>query len=72
MDKIIEKLNAQHSEINMKYSTMKEYLASVKNKDIEWPTYDADLFPHLTDMSEYWSGFYTTDPQFKRRVNDYV
>ena len=56
----------------MKYSTMKQYLASLKDKDIEWPKYSADLFPHLTDMWEYWSGYYTTDPQFKRRVNDYV
>jgi hypothetical protein len=23
-------------------------------------------------MSEYWSGFYTTDPAFKRRVHDYT
>ena len=23
-------------------------------------------------MGEYWSGFYTTDPAFKRRVHDYT
>jgi len=38
----------------------------------EWPKYEGDFFPQFTDMSEYWSGFYTTDSPFKKRVRDYT
>lgn len=39
--------------------------------NVEWPVYTQDLIPYLTDQSEYWSGYYTTDPAFKQRVRQF-
>ena len=50
---------------------MTEYFREVKHANNDWPLYQDDLLPQLTDMSEYWSGYYTTDPAFKKRVHDY-
>lgn len=51
---------------------MHEYFEQIKRVNEAWPVYTQDLLPTLTDMSEYWSGFYTTDPGFKSRVHDYT
>jgi alpha-mannosidase len=65
-------MKEKHPEVEVKYSTMQAYFDELKKANVAWPVYQADLLPTLTDMSEYWSGFYTTDPAFKRRVHDYT
>jgi len=74
MDEVIASLVDDHW-VTIKYSTVENFLASVKAdgkaKNIEWPTWKGDMFPQFTDMNEYWSGYYTDDPAFKKRVRDF-
>ena len=72
MDSIIRRMKDKHPEVEVRYSTMQAYFDEVKKANMAWPVYKSDLLPTFTDMSEYWSGFYTTDPAFKRRVHDYT
>jgi hypothetical protein len=43
----------------------------VVSEEVEWPIYESDFFPQFTDMDEYWSGFFTTNSPFKKRVRNY-
>lgn len=72
MDKIIEKMKYAHPDVEVRYSTIQNYFDEISKLNIAWPVFTGDLLPTFTDMSEYWSGFYTTDPAFKRRVHDYT
>ena len=43
----------------------------MRKEDITWPTYDKDFFPYYTGTESYnkfWSGFYTTRPNFKLQI----
>lgn len=72
MDAIMLQMKSAHPDVEIKYSTMQDYFKELKKANVAWPVYEADLLPTLTDMSEYWSGFYTTDPAFKRRTHEYT
>lgn len=69
MDAIIENIK-DAPKLTVKYSTVRDYLDGVKahgtdtNKD--WHVYRGDFFPHLTDQTEYWVGYYTSLPYFKK------
>jgi hypothetical protein len=72
MDSIILQMKTVHPDIEIKYSTMQTYFSEIRKANVAWPVYESDLLPTLTDMSEYWSGFYTTDPAFKRRAHEFT
>jgi len=55
------------AKVKAKYSRVGEFVDSLK-KHKEWPVFRDDLFPYLTDQGEYWSGYYSTNVQFKMRV----
>lgn len=71
MDEIIKIINESHKDVIVTYSSFAEYFNEVTKQNVEWPRFESDFFPYLTDMNEYWSGFYTTDCPFKKRVRDY-
>jgi len=74
MDEIMASLEDDPT-VSIKYSTVSNFFASVKaegkEKNVKWPTWKGDMYPHLTDMNEYWSGYYTNNPAFKKRVRDF-
>ena len=61
--------------MNIKYSTVREYLEGVKNygksTGKEWHVYHDDFFPHMTDQNEYWTGYYSVFPFFKKTVRNF-
>ena len=71
MDQIISIANREHPDLEVKYSTVNEYFGQLEMTNVDWPVYTQDLNPYLTDQSEYWSGYYTTDSSFKQRVSSF-
>ena len=71
MDAIIDMMQSE-IEVIVKYSTVHDYIEGIKEdarrNSVVWPIYKKDLFPYFTDMTEYWSGYYTTAPFFKKTV----
>ena len=72
MDTVLKEVNKdlRFDKINAYYSTAEAFLQGVKmgKKEGEWPEYDGDLFPYLTNTGEYWTGYYSTNVQFKSLV----
>ena len=75
MDKIIGMMQDE-KDITVKFSTIHDWLESIKEeakrKNIKWPIYTYDLLPQLTDMTEYWSGYYTSQPFFKKVTRQFA
>ena len=62
--------------INIFYSTPQKYFDAVqgeaKMEGINWEEYDADFFPYMSqDELQYWTGYFTTRPDFKAEINFY-
>ena len=62
---------------NLKFSTIQQYLDSVYNdankNNIEFSRYEGDLwkYDHDGGQNTYWTGYFTTQPDFKRAATDY-
>ena len=75
MDAIIERIEGTPN-LTVKYSRVGDWLDGVKahgaatNK--EWHVHRGDFFPYETDQQEYWSGYYTTLPYFKRLTRQFA
>lgn len=72
IDKIIE-INKKHdSGLNLFYSTVQNYVDSVKKaaneSHIQWPRYTGDFFPLMTEQSQFWSGYFSSRPEVKRLI----
>jgi alpha-mannosidase len=59
------------------YSTVDEYFKALNSKaesmNITWPQHKGDFFPYLgVHPGSYWSGYYTSRPNFKKMIRDYT
>ena len=54
--------------IDMKYSTMYDYVNAVKAEEITWPTKYDDMFPYADSEDQYWSGYFTSRANSKSQV----
>ena len=60
------------------FSTVSEYFEAVKkemqgNTKLQWPTYRGDFFPYNgIHPGSYWSGYYTSRPNFKKLIRDFT
>ena len=60
-----------------KFSTVDEYFTALwKSKEqykIEFPTHSGDFIPYNgVYVGTYWTGYFTSRPNFKRLVRDYT
>ena len=54
-------------------STPSEYLDALKKENIKWPVKDGgDFFPYGSEGEKhnYWSGYFSSRPNFKKHVKD--
>ena len=68
LDACISKINREHKEFAVVYSTPSRYLKSLRNEDVKFPLLapTRDFFPYKPNSVETWSGYYTTRPSFKK------
>ena len=60
----------------LKYSTPSEYIESLKAFQNStpsfkgWPVKVDDMFPYADSKTAYWTGYYTSRPNFKKMIKD--
>ncbi|NP_001362173.1 Alpha-mannosidase [Caenorhabditis elegans] len=60
------------SRVEIRFGTFTDYFNDLEkwysnNKDSEPPTVSGDFFPYMCALGDYWTGYYTTRPFFKRQ-----
>jgi len=48
------------AKIDMRYSTVYDYINAVKAENITWPTKYDDMFPYADWEDQYWTGYFTS------------
>ena len=68
MDNMINYMNAHHSDkYVLKYSTPSVYIDSLnKNQSLSIKT--NDMYPYSDSTQAYWTGYFTSYPNFKHMV----
>ncbi|XP_064458721.1 lysosomal alpha-mannosidase-like [Ornithodoros turicata] len=78
LDNLIRFVNAQQvngSRVHVLYSTPSCYLKALLDSDMRWPEYDDDFFPYADRADAYWTGYFTSRPNFKffaRQANGFL
>lgn len=57
------------------YSTPACYLKALHESSRRWPEYDDDFFPYADSEHAYWTGYYSSRPNFKffaRKANGFL
>ncbi|XP_029840933.2 lysosomal alpha-mannosidase [Ixodes scapularis] len=79
LDNLIYYVNAlQQSEgspVHVLYSTPACYLKALHESSRRWPEYDDDFFPYADSEHAYWTGYYSSRPNFKffaRKANGFL
>ena len=66
IDKLIE-LVRKDGLVDIFYSTPFEYTqAKLSEGNITWPVLEGDFFPYASSPHQYWTGYYTSRPAWKR------
>lgn len=65
LDKLIKYANAD-GRVNAFYSTPEKYVAMKKAERREWPEFEGDFFPYADGPHQFWTGYFTSRPGFKR------
>jgi len=71
--------------IKFRFSTVEEYYQAIHRpatqakstsqdelKVVEWPVYTGDFFPYSSQAYHYWTGYYSSRPNFKRYVRQFT
>lgn len=74
--KIIENTKGE-KKIKFLYSTVDEYVSSIRiqqtQKGFSWPVFNGDFFPYRGNYNlHYWTGFYSSRPNLKRKIKEFT
>ncbi|CAN8020125.1 unnamed protein product, partial [Ixodes persulcatus] len=75
LDNLIYYVNALGSPVHVLYSTPACYLKALHESSRRWPEYDDDFFPYADSEHAYWTGYYSSRPNFKffaRKANGFL
>ncbi|KAL3171334.1 hypothetical protein MRX96_013552 [Rhipicephalus microplus] len=68
LDMLIHYINAEQangSRVHAFYSTPACYLKALHDSGVRWPDFSDDFFPYADQDHAYWTGYYTSRPNFK-------
>ncbi|XP_077532022.1 lysosomal alpha-mannosidase-like isoform X2 [Haemaphysalis longicornis] len=68
LDSLIHYINAEQangSRVHALYSTPACYLKALHDSGLRWPEFGDDFFPYADQEHAYWTGYYTSRPNFK-------
>ena len=69
MDAMINYMNLHYGDkFNLIYSTPSQYIDAVAKYKVEWPTKYDDMFPYSDNEVSYWTGYFTSRPNFKQQI----
>ncbi|EEC17266.1 lysosomal alpha-mannosidase, putative, partial [Ixodes scapularis] len=66
---------SEGSPVHVLYSTPACYLKALHESSRRWPEYDDDFFPYADSEHAYWTGYYSSRPNFKffaRKANGFL
>ncbi|XP_039626448.1 lysosomal alpha-mannosidase [Polypterus senegalus] len=69
MDKLIRYVNEQQkhgSNVSVFYSSPSCYLNELHQSNLTWSVKDDDFFPYADGPHDFWTGYFTSRPAFKR------
>nr|XP_009687837.1 PREDICTED: lysosomal alpha-mannosidase [Struthio camelus australis] len=69
MDKLIAHVNARQangSRVHVLYSTPSCYLWELHRANLSWSLKTDDFFPYADGPHQFWTGYFTSRPAFKR------
>ncbi|XP_029440965.1 lysosomal alpha-mannosidase [Rhinatrema bivittatum] len=78
LDKLIHYVNLQQSNgsnVNVLYSTPSCYLSQLHQANLSWSLKRQDFFPYADGEHQFWTGYFTSRPAFKRyerRSNNFL
>ena len=75
MDKMIKYTNERVPSVNLFYSTPSCYVKALNDIGKTWPTKTDDFFPYSNDPHAYWTGYFSSRPDYKgtvRKTNTYL
>lgn len=60
--------NVGNYHVEVKFATLQEYFEFVETKkhEVSFPSLSGDFFTYSDEKQDYWSGYYTTRPYYKR------
>ncbi|XP_028968402.1 lysosomal alpha-mannosidase [Galendromus occidentalis] len=64
LDKLVHFMN-QIPGVNVFYSTPTCYLKALHDERVTWNIFDEDFFPYADNPHAYWTGYFTSRPNFK-------
>eukprot|EP01094_Clydonella_sp_ATCC50884_P021850 TRINITY_DN4897_c0_g1_i1.p1 TRINITY_DN4897_c0_g1~~TRINITY_DN4897_c0_g1_i1.p1 ORF type:complete len:911 (-),score=282.99 TRINITY_DN4897_c0_g1_i1:51-2708(-) len=72
MDRLFAIINANPEEygVRVRYATPSEYFDALHSEGISFPSKSKDFFPYWAGPVNWWTGYYTSRPTFKRRLRE--
>ncbi|KCV68279.1 hypothetical protein H696_05200 [Fonticula alba] len=70
-DLLIDYINANSEQlgVRIRYSTLSDYFeALARETAVTWPLFTGDFYPYADNELSWWTGYFTSYPQFKRLV----
>jgi alpha-mannosidase II len=74
MDNLMQHINKEMSGIKVRYATATEYFESLyeyqQKNEINFPVVQQDFVPYADNEDSYWTGYYTSLPNLKKRARE--
>lgn len=71
LDSLVDYINDKYSfNTTVLYSTPGRYIKAISALNATWPVRYHDMFPYADIAEDYWTGYFTSRPNFKGYVRD--